>query len=69
VNCPFYGRALFVSQTPRGSDPPFVLFDQHGNQCGLVVTSYAPCRMEIEHQEPDWKSCFLVRIVRCEEVV
>ena len=67
MNCPFYGRAIFLAppSTQRPS-PPFVLFDQRGNQCALVTTSHAPCQMEIAGETPDWKACVLVRDVRME---
>ena len=61
MNCPFYGRA-FVPVAPYVRDqPPFLLLDQHGNQCALIVTSHAPCRMEMEGETPDWQACALVR--------
>jgi hypothetical protein len=67
MNCPFYGRSMFLSQVY--GIPPFVLFPQKGNQCALVVKSHAPCRMEIEGETPDWKTCILVREIRMEETV
>lgn len=68
MNCPFYGRALFTTLIVP-SRPPFVLFATAGNQCGLTTTSHAPCRMEIAGETPDWKTCILVKEIRCEETV
>ena len=68
MNCPFYGRALFLSQI-LNRDPPFVLFDQAGNQCALITASHSPCRMEMEGETPDWRVCPLVYAVRPEKVV
>lgn len=68
MNCPFYGRAMFYSPVPR-SQPPFVLFPQNGNQCALILSSHAPCRMELDGETPDWKTCILVREIRMEETV
>lgn len=47
-NCYFYGRQLVAAAPPAG-----VLVETHGNQCALVVTSHAPCRMDA----PDWTKC------------
>jgi hypothetical protein len=69
MNCPFYGRALFASHFVTQNQPPFVLFRQDGNQCAIVVRSYAPCRMEMDGETPDWKRCILVREMRMEETV
>jgi hypothetical protein len=67
MNCPFYGRALFVpGLVTQRQTPPFILFDQHGNQCALVATSHAPCQMEVNGEVPDWKTCGLVREMRME---
>lgn len=67
MNCPFYGRALYlappIAQSPN---PPFVLFDQGGNQCAMVMSRHAPCLMEVEGQVPDWQTCVLVRDARME---
>ena len=66
ANCPFYGRAMFVSPIPTRSHPPFVLIPQSGNQCALVLSSNSPCRMELDGDTPDWQTCLLVRDVRME---
>ena len=66
MNCPFYGRALFGTHFPRENQPPFVLFDQHGNQCAIITGSHSPCRMEIDGEEPNWKTCILVKNMRME---
>jgi hypothetical protein len=68
VNCPFYGRAIFIAKD-QPKDPPFVLFEQGGNQCGLITTAHSPCLMEMVHEPVDWKTCTLVRGARCEEKV
>lgn len=68
MNCPFYGHALFLSHAAR-SDPPFILFPQNGNQCGMITTSHTPCRMEMEGDVPEWTTCILIRAARCEQVV
>jgi hypothetical protein len=65
MNCPFYGRAFIPGDTIGG--PPFSLFDQRGNRCALVTNAHAPCYLEIEGKEPDWKTCALVELVRWEE--
>jgi hypothetical protein len=65
MNCPFYGRAMYqtgVIGTPR----PFLLLETGGNQCALVVTSHAPCMMEICGEVPEWKTCPQVRDMRME---
>jgi hypothetical protein len=48
MNCPFFGRS--------GLTFP-LLIDTLGNQCGLVITSNMPCRMQAEGQMPDWRLC------------
>jgi len=60
-NCPFYGRHLFRSFQ---AEPAFLLVDQHGNQCALVTTAYAPCALETQGLPVEWSACSLVEPVR-----
>ena len=70
MNCPFYGYALYPAHaTPIGDTPPIVLFPTQGNQCALIVSRHAPCRMEASGDLPDWGACILVRSMQCKEVV
>ena len=47
--CPFYGQHF--SERMR-------LFVGHeGNQCGLITSSYSPCKMEVEGLQVDWNKC------------
>lgn len=62
-NCPFYGRHMFIPQPP-GRGLPFILINQSGNQCALVVSSYAPCIFTEAQAEIDWKTCPRVNDVR-----
>ena len=66
MNCPFYGRQMYSA----GMFPvqqPMLLLDTKGNQCALVTISHMPCFMESGmQQEPDWKTCPLVRDMRME---
>ncbi len=45
--CPFYGF----------SEAMGVFMDQKGNQCPLILSSYSPCRMEVEGKLPSWDRC------------
>ena len=63
MNCPFYGRHMYI-QGIRGQGHPFLLVEQKGNQCGLIVNSYSPCWMEQNGEPIDWKACPLVNDVR-----
>lgn len=66
-NCPFYGRHMYIPQVTSGGRPfPFILMSQGGNQCALVINSYAPCWMETHNQPIDWKQCPLVKDIRLE---
>lgn len=68
MNCPFYGRAMYQTRLflpPR----PFLLLDTKGNQCGIILNSHSPCRMEIAGETPDWRECVLVKDLRMEETV
>jgi hypothetical protein len=66
MNCIFYGYSMY--QAHYNNQPPFVLFKTNGNQCALITTSHAPCRMEMAGETPDWQTCILVREVRMEDV-
>lgn len=47
--CPFYGMHAL---------PEFgTLLTQGGNQCGLIIESYSPCRMEAAGLEIDFETC------------
>ena len=51
ARCKFYGCAavkLIKALVPTG-----------GNQCALVTTAHAPCRMEIDGEEPRLEECEL----------
>jgi hypothetical protein len=41
-----------------------VLIPQHGNECALITTAYAPCRMEIAGDTPDLQRCELAGSAR-----
>lgn len=57
TDCPFYGRAL-ISFVIGGDDSvPFRLLDSRGNQCALVICAHSPCKMEIDGQPVDWRTC------------
>jgi hypothetical protein len=49
ADCRFYGCHAIVSMQ--------VLAESGGNQCALITNAYAPCRMEIEGNPPDWSKC------------
>jgi hypothetical protein len=67
-NCPFYGRTLFT--TPMAQYRlPFLLLDTKGNRCALIIDRHAPCRMETDAEELEWKDCPLVREIRIELAV
>jgi hypothetical protein len=68
MNCPFYGRALYGTHYPQPNRPPFILFNQHGNQCAIITGSHSPCQMEMQDKEPDWQKCALVRQLRDEPI-
>ena len=59
-NCPFYGRHFHA--TPDAPSP-FMLIDQHGNQCAIVHIAYAPCLMEMEGKEIDWRTCEALQMI------
>jgi len=63
TNCPFYGRQMYRNNSLI-TDPPFLLLNQNGNQCGLQSSKYAPCGMELNELPVDWRECPLVRDVR-----
>lgn len=61
-NCPFYGRHLHLGD--RDNALPILLIDSRGNQCALVTTAFAPCRMEIAGRAVDWAECPLIAEIR-----
>jgi hypothetical protein len=65
MNCPFYGRHLFVPVSQIRGANPFLLLSSQGNQCALEKDAFAPCLFA--PPEPiDWKTCPRVRDVRPE---
>lgn len=64
-NCPFYGRAMYAQMMLPFR---FLLLNTVGNQCGLVTDRHAPCSLEINGEEVDWKACPRVKDIRMEEV-
>ena len=58
MNCPFYGRHAVL----RGPAFP-IMIAQQGNQRAVITTAYSPCRMEIDGQEPDWRTCRCWRLM------
>jgi hypothetical protein len=47
-------------RTTDRSQPPFLLLATGGNQCGLVADRHAPCWMEVNQLEVQWRSCPLI---------
>lgn len=67
MNCPFYGRTLFVPPEYETKDPPIMLFsrfEQASDQCALTKVIHVPCEMELSGQTPDWQTCPVVNRVR-----
>lgn len=64
-NCPFYGRAMYQSRMVTAAKP-FLLLGTNGNQCALVLESHAPCQMELNGEDPEWRECVLVQDIRME---
>lgn len=60
MNCPFYGRHMYRNNSLI-TDPPFLLLDSRGNQCGLVTSKLAPCMMERGNEMVDWSKCPLLK--------
>jgi hypothetical protein len=58
INCPFYGKHLHVS-----IQGPILLVDQHGNECAAIRDAYAPCEMEIQGREIDWRLCPVITAI------
>jgi hypothetical protein len=69
VNCPFYGRHMYISHSSDKATLPLLLLAEDGNQCGLVVYGYSPCWMEINKEAIDWARCPRVDEVRVESKV
>ena len=53
TGCPFYACHISASKELR----VMVQHREDSNQCGLIVSSLAPCRMEMAETDPDWKNC------------
>jgi hypothetical protein len=52
MSCPFYGYNALPHHR--------ALFGSGGNQCALVTTAHASCRLEVyEGREPDLDTCEL----------
>jgi hypothetical protein len=62
MNCPFYGRYMFVPGMVKPGTLPFILLKQKDNQCGLVIGEWAPCMYEPD--QADWQTCPRVKDVR-----
>ncbi len=55
MSCPFYGNSA--------SRVSFGLIASGGNQCAIIVDSYAPCVMEVAMKKPpDAATCPLLKI-------
>ena len=61
ARCPFYGFYMHPVMS--------LMVSQGGNQCALITDSYAPCRMEVSDQTPDWKGCSFFNNPRNAEVL
>lgn len=72
MSCPFYGfhlaemvpPAMLAEELAEHGFPKLTMVSQMGNQCAIVRTAYAPCRMEVRGQGPDWQTCELGESVR-----
>ncbi len=64
TNCPFYGRSLYQPMTVARKGLPFVLLATSGNQCALVQEVHAPCYMQANRLEVDWRHCPVSQDVR-----
>lgn len=47
--CPFYG--MYYSSRVA------VFLENSGNQCALITTAHAPCQMEMQRLQPNWRGC------------
>jgi len=70
MSCPFYGKHASILVP--------AIVDQGGNQCAIIIGSYAPCIMEVSQgREPDAATCKLLRatgemrdcLVRCTQAL
>jgi hypothetical protein len=52
--CKYYGQSHIVFQRTGK------LLGQHGNECALIFSSFAPCKMELAGAEPDEEFCPIV---------
>lgn len=68
MSCKFYGTcaAGLMGSAPIAAEFK-VLLTNGGNQCGLIVESYAPCRMEMQSKEPNFEQCELNGSHRAEQ--
>lgn len=63
INCPFYGSHMYHAAS-KLVEPPFFLVSSHGNQCALIVTAYAPCKLELAGHRVDWRRCDVAHQLR-----
>jgi hypothetical protein len=56
-NCPFYGHHMYLRPASSLGPTPFLLLEQGGNQCALMIMSYSPCHMEMSRLPVDWREC------------
>lgn len=71
INCPFYGRIMYVQPNAAAfiEHLPFILLESKGNQCGLVRHGFAPCAREVCGDSVDWRECIRVKDIRLEAAV
>jgi hypothetical protein len=55
AGCRYYGKSHAALEAAG------VLVDQHGNECAVVFTSFAPCKMEIDTFVPNETICPIAR--------
>lgn len=53
MQCPFYGKHAALVNSPSGG----LLAESGGNQCALIIESYAPCKLEIDGLAPELENC------------
>jgi hypothetical protein len=51
--CLFYGKHAALVDSPSGG----VLTESGGNQCALIIESYAPCKLELAGHAPVLENC------------
>lgn len=63
-NCPFYGVSMFWHGNYDSNAPLFVLMSTEGNQCALITNRFAPCWMEQNGEDIEWRQCPVARDIR-----